>query len=46
MPWCPKCKEEYREGFVTCSMCDSELVTSLEGMDNNKVYKKKHIYYP
>ena len=21
MPWCPKCKMEYREGFTTCSEC-------------------------
>lgn len=26
MPWCPKCKSEYREGFTVCSDCGSELV--------------------
>ncbi len=26
MPWCPKCKTEYREGFKICADCGSELV--------------------
>jgi hypothetical protein len=26
MPWCPKCKVEYREGFTVCSDCGSDLV--------------------
>ena len=26
MPWCPKCKSEYREGFTICSDCGSRLV--------------------
>ena len=26
MPWCPKCKTEYREGFQVCADCGSELV--------------------
>lgn len=26
MPWCPKCKTEYREGFKVCADCGSELV--------------------
>lgn len=30
MPWCPKCKAEYREGFTKCSTCDMELVDSFE----------------
>ncbi|MBQ8765302.1 MAG: hypothetical protein IJZ16_00685 [Clostridia bacterium] len=30
MPWCPKCKSEYREGFAVCSDCGTELVDSLE----------------
>lgn len=26
MPWCPKCKNEYREGIAVCSDCGCELV--------------------
>lgn len=26
MPWCPKCKTEYREGFTVCADCGSDLV--------------------
>lgn len=29
MPWCPVCKNEYREGFTMCSDCKVELVDSL-----------------
>lgn len=29
MPWCPKCKNEYREGITTCSDCNVELVDDL-----------------
>ena len=39
MPWCPKCKNEYREGFTVCADCHVELVDSLE--ENIK----KSIYY-
>lgn len=28
MPWCPKCKTEYREGFTVCADCGSELTDS------------------
>ena len=30
MPWCPVCKEEYKEGITTCPECKCELVASLE----------------
>lgn len=30
MPWCPVCKEEYKEGISTCPECKVELVASLE----------------
>lgn len=30
MPWCPKCKSEYREGFSVCADCGSELVDEEE----------------
>ncbi len=29
MPWCPKCKNEYREGFRVCADCGCELVETL-----------------
>lgn len=34
MPWCPKCKSEYREGFTVCSDCGTELVEELTGTEN------------
>ena len=33
MPWCPKCKEEYREGITVCADCQVELVDSLEDIE-------------
>lgn len=30
MPWCPKCKNEYREGILQCAECRILLVDSLE----------------
>lgn len=30
MSYCPKCKNEYREGFTICTECQCELVDSLE----------------
>lgn len=29
MAWCPKCKEEYREGITVCADCGTELVENL-----------------
>jgi len=29
MPWCPKCKTEYQEGFEKCADCGSDLVDEL-----------------
>ncbi len=29
MPWCPKCRSEYRTGFTHCADCDAELVDVL-----------------
>lgn len=26
MPWCPKCRSEYRKGFTVCADCGTELV--------------------
>jgi hypothetical protein len=30
MPFCPKCRVEYRESFYKCSECDCNLVDELE----------------
>lgn len=30
MPWCPNCREEYKEGIVRCPDCNILLVKSLE----------------
>ncbi len=30
MPWCPVCKNEYKEGYTHCTDCNEELVESLE----------------
>ena len=30
MPWCPKCKNEYKEGYTVCADCGTALVASLE----------------
>lgn len=30
MPWCPVCKNEYREGITVCAECKVPLVDSLE----------------
>lgn len=29
MPWCPKCKNEYRQGIKVCSDCKCDLVDTL-----------------
>lgn len=34
MPWCPKCKTEYREGFTICVDCNTELVDQLDATDD------------
>jgi len=30
MPWCPKCRVEFRPGFARCTDCDVALVASLD----------------
>lgn len=29
MPWCPKCRNEYKDGYTVCSDCGCELVDEL-----------------
>ncbi len=39
MAWCPKCKNEYREGIAVCADCGVELVDSLsESVDLVPIY--------
>ncbi len=36
MPWCPKCRIEYRENFSTCTDCNSNLVEKHEDENEEK----------
>lgn len=43
MPWCPKCRVEYREGFNMCPDCEQELVDELQlGEESSKGYGYKY----
>ncbi len=33
MPFCPKCKAEYQEGFTVCADCKVELVTDIKAAE-------------
>lgn len=35
MPWCPKCKNEYREGITICADCGCELMEEYSSTDTN-----------
>ena len=37
MPWCPVCKNEYREGIKICADCNVELVDKLEDPDEVEI---------
>lgn len=45
MPWCPECKNEYREGIKLCAECQVELVDHLEDEteQNDKFEKQEKI---
>lgn len=32
MPYCPRCRSEYREGFARCADCDVDLVPALPAL--------------
>ncbi len=34
MPWCPKCKIEYREGYDHCADCGCALIGEQPGPDS------------
>lgn len=36
MPWCPKCRLEYREGITVCADCNSPLVEESELADEKQ----------
>ena len=35
MPWCPNCKNEYREGVLKCADCGADLVAELAPEDDS-----------
>lgn len=43
MPWCPKCKNEYREGIKTCADCGTELVDKLDKEDASEYTRLTYI---
>jgi len=38
MPWCPNCKNEYKDGYTVCADCGATLVDSLDDA-------KKAVYF-
>lgn len=42
MPWCPICKNEYKEGFEICADCGNKLVESLEVVDSKIDARASH----
>lgn len=38
MPWCPKCKNEYREGIKVCADCGCELVDEEQISDQVLIF--------
>ena len=45
MPWCPNCKEEYRDGFTVCIECGAELVDelALDSKETKRVMQGKTV---
>ena len=41
MPWCPVCKNEYREGIKLCAECRVELVDHLEAEQNTDLEEQE-----
>lgn len=45
MPWCPKCRTEYRQGFKICSECNANLVDELEQeKENSEAEYDREVY--
>ena len=39
--WCPKCRNEYREGITKCADCGCDLVDSLDEYDREHEAEKE-----
>lgn len=46
MPYCPICKNEYREGFTTCSECKCDLVDSLDEIKTGEELPEEDFFVP
>lgn len=42
MPWCPICRNEYKEGYKTCADCGAPLVNSIEDIDKISIDEHNH----
>ena len=43
MPWCPICKNEYREGIRLCAECQVELVDHLEEEQDTEIERQEKL---
>ena len=43
MAWCPKCKNEYRDGIDVCPDCDVELVDEQPEEEDEEYYEPKPV---
>jgi len=41
MPWCPVCKNEYKEGYTHCNDCNVDLVPTLDDMPKPVMFGEK-----
>lgn len=46
MAWCPKCKNEYREGITHCPDCDVDLVEDLLPEDKEEITVPENYEFP
>lgn len=46
MAWCPKCKNEYREGITHCPDCDVDLVEDLLPGDEEEITVPENYEFP
>jgi hypothetical protein len=44
MPWCPKCKAEYQDGYSTCRDCGCELVEELEQEKQEEIEYDQEVF--